>query len=285
MAQPAGSVAGQIRITEQGEVIGAKYSDPEIGLRNLEALLAATLEASLSTVHDTPPAEEATLGELSQRAFHAYRSLVETPGFIQYFLEATPINEIAKLNIGSRPASRKSLTSIKDLRAIPWVFSWAQARVMLPGWYGVGSAVAAYVEEHGDAGRDRLRALYRNSAFFQVALSNMEQVLAKSDLQIAAGYAALVSDQSLAKHIFGLIEAEWRRTRDAFTLITGQADLLADNPSLARSLANRLPFMDALNILQIELIRRLRQTPDAADLLYTAHQTINGIAAGLRNSG
>ena len=210
---------------------------------------------------------------------------METPGFIQYFLEATPINEIAKLNIGSRPASRKSLTSIKDLRAIPWVFSWAQARVMLPGWYGVGSAVAAYVEEHGDAGRDRLRALYRNSAFFQVALSNMEQVLAKSDLQIAAGYAALVSDQSLAKHIFGLIEAEWRRTRDAFTLITGQADLLADNPSLARSLANRLPFMDALNILQIELIRRLRQTPDAADLLYTAHQTINGIAAGLRNSG
>ncbi len=285
MAQPAGSVAGQIRITEQGEVIGAKYSDPEIGLRNLEALLAATLEASLTTVRDTPPADEAILGELSSRAFHAYRSLVETPGFIQYFLEATPINEIAKLNIGSRPASRKSLTSIKDLRAIPWVFSWAQARVMLPGWYGVGSAVAAYLEEHGQAGRERLQALYRHSAFFQVALSNMEQVLAKSDLQIAAGYAALVSDQSLAKHIFGLIEAEWLRTREAFFTITGQDTLLADNPSLARSLANRLPFMDALNILQIELIRRLRQTPDAPELLYTAHQTINGIAAGLRNSG
>ena len=285
MAQPAGSVAGQIRITEQGEVIGAKYSDPDIGLRNLEALLAATLEASLTHVDDTGVAGETVLSALSGHAHRAYRALVETPGFIQYFLEATPINEIAKLNIGSRPASRKSLTSIQDLRAIPWVFSWAQARVMLPGWYGVGSAMSAYLAEHGDAGLATLQALYRDSSFFQVALANMEQVLAKSDLQIAAGYAALVSDQTLAQHIFGLIEAEWQRTRSGFFAITGQTTLLEGNPTLARSLANRLPFMDALNILQIELVRRLRHTPDDRELLYTAHQTINGIAAGLRNSG
>ncbi|WP_293759548.1 phosphoenolpyruvate carboxylase [uncultured Aquitalea sp.] len=284
MAQPAGSVAGRIRITEQGEVIASKYSDPDIGLRNLEALVAATLEASL-TSHPSGEADGDVFDELSDTAFAAYRALVETEGFMQYFLEATPINAIAKLNIGSRPASRKSLSSIKDLRAIPWVFSWSQSRVMLPGWFGFGSAVSAYIARHGDEGLARLQGLYRTSPFFQVILSNMEQVLAKADLGIARRFAALVSDRALADKLFGQIESEWRKTHDAFFAITGQTRLLADNPTLYRSLETRLPYLDALNLLQADLLQRLRENPDDAEALYAIHLTINGTSAGLRNSG
>ena len=284
VAQPAGAVAGRIRITEQGEVIASKYSDPDIGLRNLETLVAATLEATLGQAHGG--AEDAeTFEALSREAYAAYRRLVEMPGFMQYFLEGTPINAIAKLNIGSRPASRKSLGSITDLRAIPWVFSWSQSRVMLPGWYGFGSAVAAFVGQHGEAGVGRLRRLATESGFFRMVLSNMEQVLAKADLRIARRYADLVEDQALAGRLFGALEAEWRKTHDALFAITGQSRVLENNPTLARSLAIRLPYLDALNLLQVELLRRLRQTPDDAQALYDIHLTINGISAGLRNSG
>lgn len=284
MAQPAGSVAGRIRITEQGEVIASKYSDPDIGTRNLEALVAATLESSL-TAHPSNSQDDDVVTELSDHAYTAYRTLVETPGFMQYFLEGTPINAIAKLNIGSRPASRKTLASIKDLRAIPWVFSWSQSRVMLPGWFGFGSAVSAYVGRHGDEGLARLRSLYQTSPFFQVVLSNMEQVLAKADLGMGRRYAELVSDSALADNIFGRIEAEWQKTHDAFFAITGQGRLLETNPTLHRSLANRFPYLDALNLLQIELLGKLRDNPDDEDILYTIHLTINGMSAVLRNSG
>ncbi|MCW3480800.1 phosphoenolpyruvate carboxylase [Neisseriaceae bacterium JH1-16] len=284
MAQPAGSVAGRIRITEQGEVIASKYADTLNGARNLEALVAATLEASLTgAAHGET--DEPVFAELSGDAFAAYRALVETDGFMQYFMEACPIAEIAKLNIGSRPASRKSLTSIKDLRAIPWVFSWSQARLMLPGWFGFGAAVSAYLARHGDTGLARLQSLYRSSPFFKVVLSNMEQVMAKADLAIARRYATLVSDQALAERLFGAIEAEWNQTQNALFAITGQTRLLQDNPSLARSLAIRLPYLNTLNLLQVELLRRLRADANDAEALCAIHLTINGIAAGLRNSG
>lgn len=284
VAQPAGSVAGRIRITEQGEVITAKYSDPAIAGRNLEALVAATLEASLGHVSGGETDIQA-FDELSATAFAAYRALVETPGFMQYFLEATPVAAIAKLNIGSRPASRKSLAAIADLRAIPWVFSWSQSRLMLPGWFGVGSAVAAYVQKHGDAGLARLQSLYRHSPFFQVMLSNMEQVLAKADLGIARRFAGLVADPALAQRLFGMIEAEWQKTHDAFYAISGQTELLETNPTLRRSLETRLPYLDALGLLQIDLLARLRAEPEDEDTLHAIHLTINGTAAGLRNTG
>ncbi|RXZ44398.1 phosphoenolpyruvate carboxylase [Crenobacter cavernae] len=284
MAQPTGSVAGRIRITEQGEVISSKYADPDIGAGHLEALVAATLEATL-TEHQVDASDEGVFDELSNDAFTAYRELVESPGFMQYFLAATPINEIAKLNIGSRPASRKGLASIKDLRAIPWVFSWSQSRVMLPGWYGVGSAVAAFLARHGEAGLERLQRLYRASPFFQVMLSNMEQVLAKADLSIARRYASLVTDGPLSDALFARIEGEWQKTLNAFHAITGQAKLLEANAALSRSLDTRLPYLNALNLLQVELLRRLRAEPADAEVLTATHLTINGIATGLRNSG
>ena len=284
LAQPAGTVAGQIRITEQGEVIASKYADRTIGQRNLEALLAATLEASL-VPRPSCPTDESVFGELAADSYQAYRQLIETDGFIDYFLAATPINEIAKLNIGSRPASRKTLASISDLRAIPWVFSWMQSRVMLQGWYGVGSAMSAFLARHGTTGRDRLAALWQESAFFRVALDNMEMVLAKADMQIAAEYASLVPDPAVRERVYGLIRGEFERTRDAFCAITGQTRLLAGNPTLARSLAARMPYFTTLNLLQIDGLARLRQDPDNPELLYAIHQTINGLATGLRNSG
>lgn len=284
MAQPQGSVAGRIRITEQGEVIASKYSDPDLAQRNLEALLAATLEATLCPQPGCET-DEGVFGELSEHAYRAYRALVETPGFMQFFLEATPITAIARLNIGSRPASRKNLGSIADLRAIPWVFSWSQSRVMLPGWYGVGAAVAAFMAAHGEAGLARLRRLYQDSPFFQVLLSNLEQVLAKSDLKLARRYAELAGDRAAADALFTRIADEWQRTRDALFAITGQAALLQNNPTLARSLATRLPYLDALNLLQVELLQRLRGDDGDEDTLTAIHLTINGISAGLRNSG
>lgn len=285
MAQPAGTVVGRIRITEQGEIITSKFADPDNATRNLEALVAAALESTLAH-GDSGATDESVLAELSGHAFTTYRALVESDGFMQYFMEATPIGAIAKLNIGSRPASRKTLASIKDLRAIPWVFSWSQSRVMLPGWYGFGSAVRAFLDRHGeDAGLAQLRALHQASPFFQVMLSNMEQVLAKADLEIARRYAALVGDAALTDRLFGRLQAEHDKTLAAFFAITGQQKLLETNPTLARSLDTRLPYLDALNLLQVELLRRLREAPDDEEALYAIHLTINGISAGLRNSG
>ncbi len=289
LAQPTGSVGGQLRLTEQGEVIASKYADPEIGRRNLETLVAATLEASL-LVHEPPRGDLARYHELmdalSVEAFRAYRGLVyETEGFPRYFRQATPISEIVELNIGSRPASRTASDRIEDLRAIPWVFGWAQSRTLLPGWYGFGSAVAAYVKEEDDPGLEVLRRMHRSWPFFRALVSNLDMVLAKADIAIAARYAALVDDRALVDRVFPRIDAEFRRTRQALLAITNQRELLDANPLLARSLRERLPYIDPLNHLQLDLLRRHRAGDGDPRIRHGIHLTINGIAAGLRNSG
>jgi phosphoenolpyruvate carboxylase len=291
LAQPPGTVRGQIRLTEQGEVIGSKYANPEIGRRNLETLVAATLEATL--LQPTKPATKAYLqaaAELSQASMNAYRALVyETPGFTDYFFGATPIREIAELNIGSRPASRKSNQRIEDLRAIPWGFSWGQCRLTLPGWYGFGSAVDTFLNQNATLPRKDalalLQKMYRQWPFFRTLLSNMDMVLAKSDLALASRYAELVADARLRKKIFATIEAEWHRTADALTLITGDKQRLAHNAALARSIRHRFPYIDPLHHLQVELVRRYREGRIDERVQTGIHISINGIAAGLRNTG
>jgi phosphoenolpyruvate carboxylase len=288
LAQPGGAVQGAIRITEQGEVIASKYSNPEIGRRNLEILFAATLEATL--LHPAEAAPRASyldaMDELSDHAYRAYRSLVsDTPGFEQYFRESTVIGEIANLNIGSRPASRKPSTRLEDLRAIPWVFSWSQCRLMLPGWYGFGSAVEGWLAAHPDSGMALLQAMHREWPFFRTLLSNMDMVLAKSDIGIASRYAELVADAAVREGIFARLRAERQATIDALLAISGQHTLLESNPLLARSIRNRFPYLDPLNHMQIELLKRYRAGDTADDVVAGIHLTINGIAAGLRNSG
>jgi len=289
LAQPPGSVNAQIRITEQGEVISSKYSNPEIGRRNLEILIAATMEATLLHHHgddSTMPEFHRIVEALSNDAFVAYRHLVyETPGFTEYFFTATPIREIAELNIGSRPSSRKATDNIEDLRAIPWVFSWGLNRTLLPGWFGFGSAVQQFIAREGDAGLKQLQAMNQHWAFFRGLLSNMDMVLSKTDMGIASRYAELVPDEALRNRIFGEIEAEWRRTLEMLFAITGANTLLADNPTLARSLTTRTPYIDPLNHLQVALLHRHRAGDDNEKVKRAIHLTINGIAAGLRNSG
>jgi phosphoenolpyruvate carboxylase len=281
LAQPAGSVDGALRLTEQGEVIASKYADPESGRRNLETLAAATLEASLKKESNSSHKRyEAIAEQLSARAFEAYRALVNTPGFIEYYRASTPIAEIAELNIGSRPASRRPGDRLEDLRAIPWVFSWTQCRLMVPGWYGFGSAV-----EQWKGPIDQLREMYREWPFFHSVLSNLDMVLAKTDLAIASRYAELVSDQKVRGEIFGKLSDEWHRARKWLGAITGHAELLAENPTLARSIRNRFPYLDPLNHVQVELLRRYRSGGRQDQLLRMIHLTINGLAAGLRNSG
>ncbi|HWH49204.1 MAG TPA: phosphoenolpyruvate carboxylase [Burkholderiales bacterium] len=288
LAQPPGSVAGQIRITEQGEVIASKYSDPDIGRRNLETLVAATFEATL--LEPAAGVERAAylqvMQEMSATAYSAYRSLVyETPGFLQFFRTATPITEIADLHVGSRPASRKKTDRIEDLRAIPWVFSWSLSRMMLPGWYGFGAAVQAWAAHNGERGVDLLREMYRNWPFFRTMLSNMDMLLAKSDISIASRYAELVTDAELRERIFSRILEEWHNTVRWLLAITGQRELLEANPALSRSLRNRSPYIDPLNHLQVELLRRHRSGETEERIRRAILLTINGIAAGLRNSG
>ncbi|WP_207461464.1 phosphoenolpyruvate carboxylase [Azospirillum sp. SYSU D00513] len=288
LAQPGGAVQGKIRITEQGEVIAGKYSNPEVGRRNLETMAAATLEATLLQPEHAAPREEylATMQELSNHAFRAYRGLVyETEGFERYFWESTVIGEIANLNIGSRPASRKKSTRIEDLRAIPWVFSWAQCRLMLPGWYGFGTAVKAWLAANPKDGMAKLQAMHREWPFFQTLLSNMDMVLSKSNIAIASRYAEMVSDPALREAIFSRIRTEWQDTIDALLTITGQSELLESNPLLARSIRNRFPYLDPLNHVQVELLKRHRASGGDEQLANGIHLTINGVAAGLRNSG
>jgi phosphoenolpyruvate carboxylase len=290
LAQPTGSVAGQLRLTEQGEVIASKYGDPVVGRQNLATLVAATMEATLLGRDD--PNQDAgifheALDEMSGYALAAYRDLVYgTPNFIRYFREATPINEIGDLNLGSRPAKRTQSDRIEDLRAIPWVFSWGQSRHSLPGFFGFGTAVEQYL------GKDRrkrlalLRAMYKRWPFFRSLVDKLDMVLAKTDMSIAARYARLVGDEQLRGDVFTRIEQEHARTRKAFFAITGTKTLLQNNPSLARSLRHRIPYIDPLNHLQVDLLRRLRARGNQdREMRRAVHLTINGIAAGLRNSG
>jgi phosphoenolpyruvate carboxylase len=293
LAQPPGTVRGQIRLTEQGEVIGSKYANPEIGRRNLETLVAATLEATL--LHPTQSAQPAYLqaaAELSLSSMAAYRKLVyETPGFTEYFFDATPIREIAELNIGSRPASRKATQKIEDLRAIPWGFSWGQCRLTLPGWFGFGAAVDAFLNPPDATARFTkqrlalLQQMQKQWPFFSSLLSNMDMVMAKSDLALASRYAELVGDKRLRKKIFSAIELEWQRTALALELITGDKERLTHNAALQRSIRHRFPYIDPLHHLQVELVRRHRAGQTDERLKRGIHISINGIAAGLRNTG
>ncbi|SFB79312.1 Phosphoenolpyruvate carboxylase, type 1 [Cupriavidus sp. OV038] len=300
LSQPPGTVNGQIRLTEQGEIINSKFANAEIGRRNLETVVAATLEASLLPTQNAPKdleSFEGVMQQLSDRAFTAYRDLVyETPGFKDYFFATTPITEIADLNLGSRPASRKLMDKknrkIEDLRAIPWGFSWGQCRLLLPGWFGFGSAVKALVDEAPDEKSRKatvatLRRMVKSWPFFSTLLSNMDMVLAKTDLAVASRYAQLCEDAALRKSVFARISAEWHLTSDMLALITGRHERLADNPLLARSIKNRFAYLDPLNHLQVELLKRYRAGKDGDDVRVRRgiHLTINGVAAGLRNSG
>ena len=288
LAQPGGAVNGQIRITEQGEIISSKYSNAEVGRNNLEILAAATLEASLLQPKQSAPQPDylEAMERLSALAFKAYRGLVyETEGFEEYFWASTVISEIATLNIGSRPASRKKTRAIEDLRAIPWVFSWAQCRLMLPGWYGFGSAIEAWIAEHPDKGLGFLQQMYQEWPFFRMLLSNMDMVLSKSSIAIASRYADLVPDVTLRETIFGRIRAEWHGSIEALLDIMGHERLLQGNPLLERSIRNRFPYLDPLNHVQVELLKAHRAKSEDEQVLRGIQLTINGISAGLRNSG
>jgi phosphoenolpyruvate carboxylase len=290
VAQPAGTVQGALRLTEQGEMVAAHFADPVLAGDHLEALLAATLEASAASIggaRSTPLAGDAAMEELSGLAFTSYRDLVyETPRFAEFFREMTPLGEIAELNVGSRPAARNNSGRIEDLRAIPWVFSWSQCRLMIPGWYGAGTAFATW------AGDDRgplqtLRDMYGGWPMFRTTISNMAMVLSKTDLSIAERYAGLVTDSDLRESIFTRIRNEHELTLLWIERIT-QAELLADNPLLQRSVRYRFPYLDPLHHLQIELLRRHRAGTEGDDeeLVHRGiHLTINGIATALRNSG
>jgi phosphoenolpyruvate carboxylase len=294
LAQPRGAVSGQIRLTEQGEVIAAKYGNAEVGRRNLEVIVAATLVATADPGHADPldPSFTTALSDLSGEAFAAYRGLVyETPGFEDYFWSSTVISEIASLNLGSRPASRAKGRSIEDLRAIPWVFSWAQCRVMLPGWFGFGTAVDKFLAARGpERGLYLLQSMFSDWPVFATLLSNMDMVMAKADMGIAARYAGLVEETALRELIFPRIVEEYERTRAHLLAITGQKGLLERNPALRRSVLYRFPYLDPLNHVQVEMLRRYRsalegEREESERIRRGVHISINGIAAALRNSG
>ncbi|NLU81226.1 phosphoenolpyruvate carboxylase [Rhodococcus sp. HNM0569] len=288
LAQPPGAVQGSLRITEQGEIIAAKYADPALARRNLETLVAATLESTLLDVEglgDDAADAYALFDELATLARGAYSDLVhDTEGFVEYFEVSTPVGEIGDLNIGSRPVSRKPTKEISDLRAIPWVLAWTQSRVMLPGWYGVGTAFEQWVGDD-ESRLARLGELYRQWPFFRTVLSNMAMVMSKSDMGIAEMYSRLVPDERLRTRVFGRIAHEHERTLRMYRRITGNDTLTAGNPALERSVHNRFPYLEPLNLLQVELLRRYRSGDDSDRVQRGILLTMNGLATALRNSG
>ncbi|MEP4648778.1 MAG: phosphoenolpyruvate carboxylase [Ilumatobacter sp.] len=302
LAQPPGSVDRAIRVTEQGEMVAAKYARPALARRNLETLVAATIRASCTAVDGDDAGSDRhreIMATLAGTAFDSYRSLVYGDDrFVTFFREITPTNEIATLNVGSRPASRKKSEAIEDLRAIPWVFGWTQCRLMIPAWFGAGSAFESFAGTHdegGEAAGDLLREMYGDWPFFRTIIDNMGMVLAKADIEIGRRYAdALVTDETARSEIFARIEHEHTLTRRWHERITGSPDPLSDNPLLARSLRNRYPYLDPLHVMQVDLLRRYRAERDGSDpgadpeseLVQRGIQlTINAIATGIRNSG
>jgi phosphoenolpyruvate carboxylase len=285
LAQPPGTVEGRIKLTEQGEVISAKYSTPEIAHRELELVAGAAL---VSRLLPQPAAAklrtyEELLERMAARSRAEYRELVyEQPGFGRFFEQATPIEEVARLRLGSRPARRGGSRQIAELRAIPWVFSWTQTRIILPGWYGVGSALA---QARDEAGLALLQEMDREWPFFAALLSNAEMALAKADLAIGERYADLVEDVPSRAAIWEPIRAEYERTCELVLALTGQARLLDRVPVLQRSIERRNPYVDALSFIQVELLRRLRAGDPSQQLTRAMLLTINGIAGGLRNTG
>lgn len=279
LAQPINSINGTIRLTEQGEIIEAKYGTADSSLYNLETLVAATLKVMDTTeVEEDEKEWETLMQELSDISFKKYRSLVfETEGFVDFFYNVTPISEISKLNLGSRPSSRKTTKDIESLRAIPWVFSWSQCRIMLAGWYGLGSACKDHIK--------KLQLLYKKWPFFKALISNVDMLLAKTDMEIAKKYVSLYKDKECGDKIFNEIYREWELTKKVILEISQNNELLADNPKLKISLQNRGLYFNALNYLQIEIIERVRKGNEREDLIKAIQTCINGIAVGLRNSG
>jgi phosphoenolpyruvate carboxylase len=293
MGQPHGTVDGQIRLTEQGEIIANKYSSPKVGRQHIETLIAATIDATLfpqdELITKKRRSFEHVMENLSATAMTTYRALVyETPGFADYFFSATPISEIAELNIGSRPTARKSSRNIEDLRAIPWGFSWGQCRLLLPGWFGLGSAIKDYLSVNEALKITRMQTLkemFDEWPLFKTLIANVDMVLAKTDLVVAKRYAQLVNDVELRESIFNSIAQEYQLTVDAVNLIMNSDVRLSSNPSLAKSIKNRLPYLDPLNHLQVELIKRFRNGEEDERIKLGIHLSINGIASGLRNTG
>ena len=286
-SQPFGTIKDRIRLTEQGEVIGNKYGNKDAAYYNLEMLVSATLDRMV-TRQITDPDELVDFREIMdsivQDSNGIYRDLVfGNEHFYDYFFEASPIKEVSSLNIGSRPAARKTITDISGLRAIPWVFSWSQNRIMLPGWYGVGSAFNHYIEaEEGNL--EKLQHMFETWPFFRSLLSNVDMVLSKSDMNIAFHYAQLAESEEV-RSVFNIILDEWQLTKNVILAIEKHDDFLEESPSLKASLGFRLPYFNVLNYIQIELIKRLRNNNLTDDEISLIHITINGIATGLRNSG
>jgi phosphoenolpyruvate carboxylase len=304
LAQPRGVRSGRIRITEQGEVLSTRYHDPDIAHRTLEQVTYGVLLAAHTAQEEAhiAPAWRAAMQRMADTGYAAYKALVhDDPDFIPFWQAATPIAEIGGLKFGSRPAYRKQTRTVADLRAIPWVFSWMQSRFVLPGWYGLGSALDAFIRADDPAGGcDLLREMYRQWPFFQTMIDNAQQSLTKADMNIAALYASLVPDAALRERIFALIKAEFERTCESIFCITGQAALLDNEPVLQRSIQLRNPYVDPLNYIQVELLRRLRnlqsgdlrlensrlEIGEDVDMLRTVIElTINGVSSGLRNTG
>jgi phosphoenolpyruvate carboxylase len=284
-SQPAGAFSGELRLTEQGEVLNWKYSDPILALRNLEVMIAASVEALATTAPDPERAAawEGAMERLSADAFEFYRSrIAEDPEVLEYFQEATPVEELEHARIGSRPARRRAGGSLEDLRAIPWVFGWMQSRHVLPAWFGVGHALERWVEREGD---DLLREMMTSFPLFQDLLRNVEVGMAKADLSIAARYAELVEDERLRERVFTTIVEEFSRTRALLLRVTGQEALLEENQVLARSIRLRNPYVDPMSLIQVALLRRRRAGESGPELDLALAATINGISAGLRNTG
>ena len=288
ISQPLGSVQDRIRLTEQGEIIAAKYGNSDAAYYNLEALFSAVIQRMNADKINTDirdiPEIQVIMDEIVEDSYNKYRELVfENPNFYNYFFEATPIKEISSLNIGSRPASRKKITDIGGLRAIPWVFSWSQSRIMLPGWYGVGTAFSNYINK--DKGNiEKLRKMYKEWPFFTSLLSNVDMVMAKSDMDIAREYANLCKEEE-TKKVYEEILREWNLTKQVVLEISEHKEFLEDNTYLTRSLENRLQYFNTLNLIQLELIKRSREGKLPESQINTIHITINGVATGLRNSG
>ena len=279
LAQPNGSIKGKIRLTEQGEIIDAKYGNYNNGMYNLEALITASLEVGQVNSQENLDKYENIMEKLSNISYKKYRDLVfSKEKFIDFFYEITPITEISKLNLGSRPASRKSGRSIENLRAIPWVFSWSQTRIMLPGWYGLGTALA-------NENIEELKEMYNNFPFFRTQISNVDMLLAKTDMGIAKLYLSLAKDKKEAEDIFSMILEEYKLTKEMILKVSSKKTLLEDNIELKESLNNRVPYFNALNKLQIKLLQKEREGFGDENLLKAIHTCINGIATGLRNSG
>jgi phosphoenolpyruvate carboxylase len=296
LAQPPGCFSGHIRVTEQGEVLNWKYADPVLAEWNLEIMMGASLEALTRSGDDqsarstNSPAHwpilwEETIEEMSQQAYRVYRrDIADNPDVLEYFEQATPVNELDTARIGSRPSRRSKSRRLEDLRAIPWVFGWMQSRHAVPAWFGVGSALQQFID--GGAGNEQLlRQIARGFPIFSDLLRNVELGMAKADLDIARLYSGLVKNATLRKRVFAMLEEEFLRSRRMILRVTGQRDLLGRNRVLARSIRLRNPYVDPMSLIQVELLRRKQQGGDSAELDYPLGATINGIAAGLHNTG